>query len=293
MIDLVSITKKEREEFSIPEVESLEEYELPEEQIDTEFIEEEDTSAEGIDFQFLGDNFNLRKDGYLGKHIYPLTTVGEINVVGQSKSSGVLIGPRHVLTCYHNLRYDHKGRLFHTVFTPSLNRGLHPNNKKVPYGSYKVVRALHQGFRKYTKTNDFASTDWAILVLDQPINLRPAKAAKLRPETNRKNWCHIGYPLGHGRPFYDDGIEILHQTNHTYQLLNNKIIRGSMLTVNSPQLPGCSGGPLFKVVKDPIQPRRTLILAGIFSHSNGNDARLAGITSASLKFIQGVVEYNF
>lgn len=95
-----------------------------------------------------------------------ITYEGEREGIG----SGVLVGPRHVLTVAHNIICEEKNeeeevigikKASRIIFTPGRN------GKKKPYGSYEMIDKFYHPKWKKQWNHDY---DLAIIVLDRPIN---------------------------------------------------------------------------------------------------------------------------
>jgi V8-like Glu-specific endopeptidase len=179
--------------------------------------------------------------------------------------SGVMIGPRHILTCNHGVDwtpppgYDADW----LTFAPSYYDGDEPFGSTYATHVYVIQKDDNDGF----SNGDEGSYDYAVLVLNDRIGERTGWLGTRRYtdawDTN-PNWCHIGYPqdlTSSARPTYqrditidgdddqDDSHEIIYHQADVY--------------------PGQSGGPFFGFWAGDVGPRAVAVQSWQSDSTNG------------------------
>jgi V8-like Glu-specific endopeptidase len=140
---------------------------------------------------------------------FPWCTTGRIDTPG-GPASGVMVGPRHVLTCSHAIQWNLDGTTGWLKFTPSYY------NESTPFGSAWGIQTYWEGVKVYGPTieGDEEGHDYVCVVLDSPIgNLTGWMGARSWSDDwdDEPFWTHVGYPwdlTGSERPSYQDGIAL-------------------------------------------------------------------------------------
>lgn len=193
---------------------------------------------------------------------YPWSTVGLVET-NRGAGSGVVIGPRHLLTVSHVIDWNAPaGFAANWVrFTPSYFDGGAPFG--VTYGTniYWYLKEDGDGFI----SGDEGNFDYVVVVLDQPIGQSTGwmGARGYDDDWDSLNvWSHMGYPadLNSGNrpifisPFTLDGSDDAAQSmNHTADVF-----------------PGQSGGPVFAWWDGDVGPRAVAVQS--FQNSSANGA---------------------
>lgn len=166
---------------------------------------------------------------------FPWCTVGRVDTAG-GWASGVLIGPRHMLTCSHAMVWGSGNSAGWVRFRPSFFDG------NAPFGEAWATRWY--AFRKVFGPNIDATEareDYVVLVLDRRIG---DTCGWMGSRTYSESWDggtfwrHIGYPgdmAGGQRPSYERDIALDGRNNSTHRQVWH---RGDIW-------PGQSGGPFF------------------------------------------------
>lgn len=166
---------------------------------------------------------------------FPWCTVGRVDTAG-GMASGVLVGPRHLLTCSHAMVWGSGNSAGWVRFRPSFFDG------NAPFGEAWATRWY--AFRKvFGPTIDAteAREDYVVLVLDRNIgNTCGWMGSRTYSESwdGGNFWRHIGYPgdmAGGQRPSYERDIALDGRNNSTHRQVWH---RGDVW-------PGQSGGPFF------------------------------------------------
>lgn len=193
---------------------------------------------------------------------YPWSTVGLVET-NRGSGSGVVIGPRHLLTVSHVIDWSAPaGFAANWVrFTPSYYDGDAPFG--VTYGTniYWYLKEDGDGFI----SGDEGKHDYVVVVLDQPIGQSTGwmGARGYDDDWDSLNvWSHMGYPadLNSGNrpifisPFTMDG------SDDAAQSMSHK----------ADVFPGQSGGPMFAWWDGDVGPRA--VATQSFQNSSANGA---------------------
>lgn len=168
---------------------------------------------------------------------YPWCTCGRVDSpVGAG--SGVLVGPRHLLTASHMIQWNADGSAGWVQFRPAYFA------PSAPFGEAWAVRTYY----KYKVTgptidNTEGMYDYVVCVLDRYIgNTAGWMGSKSYTDAwdGKGYWCHVGYPgdlTGCNRPIYQCGISLDGQffQPDSHESMQH---RGDVW-------PGQSGGPFF------------------------------------------------
>lgn len=166
---------------------------------------------------------------------YPWRCVGRVETP-LGFGSGVMIGPRHVLTCSHIIDWKPNNQTGWFKFTP-----MYYNGSSV-YGSAWGVKTYWQ-YKVAGPTIDGteAQYDYTVIVLDRTIgNQTGWLGSKTYSNSwdNNAYWTHAGYPAditGTQRPVYQTGIALDGQGSEAHEAMWH---RGDIW-------PGQSGGPFW------------------------------------------------
>jgi len=169
---------------------------------------------------------------------YPWRCVGRIETA-LGYGSGVMIGPRHVLTCAHVIDFLSNGSTGWVKFSPMYYNG--------PNATYGTANAIKTYYKYKVKGPTIDSTeakyDYAVIVLDRNIgNTTGWMGAKAYTDSwdGGAYWTHAGYPMdltGAQRPIYQNSIALNgdNSTTDTHQAIYHQ---GDVW-------PGQSGGPFW------------------------------------------------
>lgn len=139
---------------------------------------------------------------------YPWRCVGRVETpIGFA--SGVMIGPRHMLTCSHVIDWQPNNTTGWIKFTPMYYNG------SAPYGSQYGIRTYYK-YKVSGPTIDGTEIqyDYVVVVLNSPIgNTVGYLGAKSYSDSwdGGAYWTHAGYPAdltGMQRPTYQTGIAL-------------------------------------------------------------------------------------
>ncbi len=168
---------------------------------------------------------------------YPWCTCGRVDsAMGQG--SGVMVGPRHLLTVSHMIQWNGDGTAGWVRFTPSYFDG------SAPFGVAWAVRTYFK-YKVSGPTIDWIEGmyDYVCCVLDQPIGkLTGWMGAKGYTDSwdGGAYWSHIGYPgdlTGGSRPTYQGGISL---DGYWWEFDSHEA-----MSHRADVWPGQSGGPFF------------------------------------------------
>ncbi len=140
---------------------------------------------------------------------YPWSTVGRVDTPG-GVASGVMVGPRHLLTCSHTIQWNSDGTAGWVKFTPSYFDG------SAPFGISWANRVYFR--RKVDGSDgiqrDEGQHDYVCLVLNDRIgDLTGWMGSRSWTDSwdNEPYWRHIGYPgdlASSQRPSYERDISL-------------------------------------------------------------------------------------
>ncbi|WP_340073730.1 trypsin-like serine peptidase [Leptobacterium sp. I13] len=249
----------------------------------------------------LDGEMNTRLKNIFGKDdrrpfenpVYPWGCVGIVDVdsvpgINGTKGTGILVGPRHVLTSNHGVILNKSGGLLPTRFTPAQYKSTKP------YGDSKVVTALwwckvpNGGLTETEK-----AVDYAILILDKPLgnakNLGWMGTSVFNETDRNLGWSHIGYPGFQTVPHFQKNIDIIKALPKICRpKYDPKIeVHGVLLGTDADQESGQSGGPLWRFDNG---PRIIGVLSGItndaerFSVFSGGKAMVDLVNFARNKY---------
>lgn len=139
---------------------------------------------------------------------YPWRCVGRVESP-LGFASGVMIGPRHLLTCSHIIDWRPNNTTGWLKFTPMYYNG------SAPYGSAWAIRTYYK-YKVAGPTIDSTEIqyDYVVVVLDRPIgNSTGWMGSKSYSDSwdGGAYWTHAGYPAdltGLQRPTYQTGIAL-------------------------------------------------------------------------------------
>jgi len=190
---------------------------------------------------------------------FPWCTIGRVDTAG-GWASGVLVGPRHILTCSHAMVWGSGNSAGWVRFRPSYFDG------NAPFGEAWAIRWY--AFRKVsgpTIDSTEAREDYVVLVLDRRIGETCGwMGSRTYAESwdGGSYWRHIGYPgdmAGGQRPSYERDIALDGRNNSTHRQVWH---RGDVW-------PGQSGGPFFAWWSGESWPRVVCVQSWQNSLRNG------------------------
>ncbi|MBA2751782.1 MAG: trypsin-like peptidase domain-containing protein [Actinobacteria bacterium] len=139
---------------------------------------------------------------------YPWSTVGRVTSPLGS-ASGVMIGPRHMLTCSHVVQWLPENTAGWIRFAPAFYDG------NEPFGAAWGSRIYWEGRKVFgpSISRDEAQHDYVCVVLDRRIgDITGWMGSRSWSDSwdGRTYWSHIGYPgdLGGNRPSYQSNIAL-------------------------------------------------------------------------------------
>ena len=139
---------------------------------------------------------------------YPWRCVGRVETA-LGFGSGVMIGPRHLLTCSHIIDWQPNNQTGWLKFTPMYYNG------SAPYGVANGIRTYYM-FKVSGPTIDGteAKFDYTVVVLDKPLGNSTGWMGSKSYTDNwdgQQVWTHAGYPAdltGTQRPTYQTSIAL-------------------------------------------------------------------------------------
>lgn len=197
------------------------------------FIDRESfLSAEGVKTIFGPDQRKV-----YNSTAYPWRCVGRVESALGS-GSGVMIGPRHLLTCAHIVDWQPNNTTGWLKFTPMYYNG------SAPYGSAWGTLTYYK-YKVAGPTIDSTEIqyDYVVIVLDRPIgNSTGWLGSKSYSDSwdGGAYWTHAGYPgdlTGTQRPTYQTGIAL---DGDFWSADDNE-----SMTHKADIWPGQSGGPFW------------------------------------------------
>lgn len=168
---------------------------------------------------------------------YPWGTAGRVTTAGGS-ASGVMVGPRHLLTVSHTINWNADGSTGWLNFTPAYF------DSSQPFGNANAVRVYY--YQKVTGPDIDATeqrNDFVVVVLDQRLgDVCGWMGSKSYSDSwdGSAVWSHIGYPsdlFSTQRPIYQGSIAL--DGNSSQADSNERMDHFGDV------FPGQSGGPFF------------------------------------------------
>lgn len=189
---------------------------------------------------------------------YPWNLNGFIEYKDGRNSSGILIGKRLVLTCYHCIDFSAPKDMY---FVPAKYKNPAAGTKEEPFGRFKVKDAYWWGKdRPTTGTNEYGSMDFAVLELETESGLGYAGWRWFEDAwLNKSEWFHVGYPYNNlyglkdliqGRPIYQMSIQATDIKEYDYKDSAGDTWKGKKLFTDADIEGGQSGGALFQTIDD-------------------------------------------
>ncbi|MCV0367786.1 MAG: hypothetical protein K5798_11070 [Nitrosopumilus sp.] len=191
---------------------------------------------------------------------YPWSTVGRVTT-SVGSGSGVMVGPRHLLTVSHVIRWNSNGTAGWVNFTPSYFDG------SAPFGSASGIQVYFM--KKVTGPNlskDESKHDYVVVVLNSRIgDLTGWMGAKTYSDSwdGGAYWSHIGYPgdlVSGQRPSFQGSISLdgSFWDRSPHQRIYHK---GDVFQ-------GQSGGPFFGWWSGQVGPHAVSVQSGERSDEN-------------------------
>jgi V8-like Glu-specific endopeptidase len=192
---------------------------------------------------------------------YPWSTVGRVQT-NRGSGSGVMIGPRHMLTVSHVIDWTAPaGYAADWVrFTPSYYDGDAPFGEAYGTNIYWYLKEDGDGFI----SGDEANFDYAVVVLDRRIGESTGWMGARGYDDDWDGlaaWSHMGYPtdLNSGeRPTWQGGFKVDGTDADAQAILHQADV-----------FPGQSGGPIFGFWDGDVGPRAVAVQSWQNSSSNG------------------------
>ena len=195
---------------------------------------------------------------------YPWSTCGRIDTPN-GQGSGVMIGPRHVLTVSHVIRWNNNNTTGWLRFRPSFFNGSAPFGEAwgiLTYFKYKVTGPTIDWIE--------GMYDYVVVVLNRNIgNLTGWMGARGYTDSwdGGRYWSHIGYPgdlTAGNRPTFENNIAL---DGAWYELDSHESMahRGDVW-------PGQSGGPFFGWWSGDVGPR----VVSVQSSQNSGENNASG-----------------
>lgn len=192
---------------------------------------------------------------------YPWCTVGKVET-NRGSGSGVMIGPRHLLTVSHVIDWSAPaGYAADWVrFTPSYYDGAAPFGEAYGTNIYWFVKEDGDGFISGNE-GDF---DYAVVVLDRRLGETTGWMGARGYNDDWDNldaWSHIGYPVDVNsgqRPTWQGGFKVDGTDAAAQSILHKADV-----------IPGQSGGPVFGFWDGDVGPRVVAVQSWQNSDTNG------------------------
>lgn len=182
---------------------------------------------------------------------YPWATVGKVRTAG-GWGSGVMIGPRHVLTASSIINWNANGpgTIGWATFTPGYYDG------RGPWGEFAVTNVLYWQKVSGDLTDQETAFDYVVLVFGPPIgNTIGYAGTKLyeRAWNNLPSWQCVGYAQDRAR-----GERPLYQGGAIISSLQSFILNGNtgyVLGHFNDFTPGMGGAPVWGFFGDSTGPK--------------------------------------
>jgi V8-like Glu-specific endopeptidase len=180
--------------------------------------------------------------------------------------SGVMIGPRHILTCNHGIDWTPSSPGYAADwlrFTPSYYNGSEPFGSSYATHIYWIKKDNNDGF----SNGDEDQYDYVVLVLKDRIGDYTGWLGTRRYTDSwdgLEAWWHIGYPsdlTSMERPTY--------QSWFTMNGDNNQSDEHQAIYHLADVFPGQSGGPMFGFWEGDVGPRAVAVQSWHNSSTNG------------------------
>lgn len=192
---------------------------------------------------------------------YPWSTVGLVQT-NRGSGSGVMIGPRHMLTVSHAIDWSAPpGYAADWVrFTPSYFDGNAPFGEAYGTNIYWFLKEDGDSFI----TGEEGNFDYAVVVLDRRIGESTGWMGARGYDDDWDGlaaWSHMGYPsdLNSGqRPTWQGGFRIDGTDDAAQSILHQADV-----------FPGQSGGPIFGFWNGDVGPRAVAVQSWQNSSTNG------------------------
>lgn len=192
---------------------------------------------------------------------YPWSTVGLVQT-NRGSGSGVMIGPRHLLTVSHVIDWDAPAGFAAdwVRFTPSYYDGGAPFGEAYGTHIYWYVKEDGDGFISGNE-GDF---DYAVVVLDRRLGDTTGWMGARGYDDDWDSlaaWSHMGYPgdLNNGqRPTWQGGFRVDGTDAAAQSILHKADV-----------FPGQSGGPVFGFWDGDVGPRAIAVQSWQTDSNNG------------------------
>lgn len=210
-------------------------------QLDDDTIREEDRIYQATTIFGPDDRYTFRDTSY------PWSTTGRVTSPLGS-ASGVMVGPRHMLTCSHIVQWLPNNTAGWIRFAPSYYDG------NEPFGAAWGTRIYWEGRKVFgpSISRDEAQHDYVCVVLDRRIgSVTGWMGSRSWSDSwdGGSYWSHIGYPgdLGGQRPSFQNGIAL--DGSFWDREIHTRIFHKADVW------PGQSGGPFFGWWAGDVGPR--------------------------------------
>lgn len=192
---------------------------------------------------------------------YPWSTVGLVQT-NRGSGSGVMIGPRHLLTVSHVIDWTAPAGFAAdwVRFTPSFFDGNAPFGESYGIHIYWYVQEDGDGFI----TGNEGDFDYVVVVLDRRLGETTGWMGARGYDDDWDNldaWSHMGYPtdLNSGqRPTWQGGFRVDGTDAAAQSILHQADV-----------FPGQSGGPVFGFWAGDVGPRAIAVQSWQLTSNNG------------------------
>jgi V8-like Glu-specific endopeptidase len=181
---------------------------------------------------------------------FPWRCIGKIQTA-VSRSSGCMIGPRHVLTASHCVNWAADGSAGWITFSPGYYNGAGP------WGTFYATKIYSWMKNTGSLSDQETAFDYVVLVLNQRIGDTIGYYGGRNFDNSWvntvSNWVNAGYPgdlTGTERPAYQNSVKITSK-----QDFNFNGHTGSVLGHFNDITAGMSGGPVFGTWAGDVGPR--------------------------------------